>query len=180
MSPHFFESKIFALIMLFATVAVLAVSAWLLYPPYQAQARLEAYTPSQSAIKLGEDVQVKHRSNKRGAWSEHIPCLTLQLREGAAPLTACKATGFVDAPEAARQFLATHYGKPSGFTVYVSPDQSHVSLDGFSAERTRSALLPLVLIGVLVPAVEFGTWVFLRRLVRRRQGKDSPPTGPTP
>lgn len=154
--------------MIFTALAVMAALTYVFYPQYQAQVQLESYAPSQSAIKISEDVKVKHRSNKSGSWSEHIPCLTLQISNAAVPLTACKVTGFIDSPEAARQFLATNYASATGFTVYVSPDKTNVSLDSFSPERARAALLPLALIWAIVPAVYVGLWFFLRRMVRRK------------
>lgn len=159
----------FAFAMIFATLAVMAAAGFIFYPKYQAEAQLELYAPSQSAVKISEEVKVRHRSNKSGSWSEHIPCITLRLSDAGQPVTACKLTGFVDSPDAARQFLASNFGAASGFTVFVSPDKSKVSLDGFDPTRARSALLPLILILVIVPVCEFGTWLFLQKLVKRQR-----------
>ena len=170
MPKHFFETKLFTVAMLIGTLVPMVAAAYFLYPKYQAEAQLESYTPTSSAIKISEDVTVKHRSNKSGSWREHVPCITLKLSADSAPLTACKLTGFIDSPELAKQFLASNYGSASGFTVYVSPDKTRASLDSFNPERARSALLLLLIILAMLPACDFGIWFYLRRMVRKAPG----------
>ena len=167
MPKHFFETRIFSFAMVFATLAVMAGLGFVFYPKYLAEVQLEFYAPSNSAIKIGEDVKVKHRSNKSASWSEYIPCTTVKLSDADPPITACKLTGFVDSPDAARQFLASNYASASGFTVYVSPDKHQASLEGFNPARARSALMPLLLIGTIVPAFNLGLWFFLWSMVKK-------------
>ena len=167
MPPHFFESKLFSVAMLIGTLAPMAATAFLLYPKYQTEAALESYAPTSNTLKVSEEVSVKHRSNKSSSWREYIPCITLTLSDASAPITACKVAGFVDSPEQARQFLSTNYGSASGFTVYVSPDRTKASLESYSPDRARSALLLLVLILTIVPVFNIGIWFFLRSMVKK-------------
>ena len=167
--PNFFESKLFAFGLMLATPAVLALTGYLFYPKYQAQARLEFYAPSTSAIKISEEVKVTTHSNKSASWKLHTPCITLKLSEAGQPITACKAVGFMDSPDQARQFLASRYPGPSGFTVYVSADQRQASLDSYDAARARQALMPMVIIWVLFPVCNFGMWFYLRKKAQRQR-----------
>lgn len=177
MSTHFYESKIFTFLMILFTLAVLALTGYIFYPKYQAEAQLESYAATAGAIKISETVKAQGRSNKSGSWTEHIPCITFKLSDSSAPITACKAVGFIDSPDQAKQFLASHYAAASGFTVYVSPDKSKASLDSYSPERARAALLPWVLICVGIPAGNLVGWILLRRTVRRHRSMQGSTTG---
>lgn len=166
---NFFESIWFALGMFVATLAVLALTGYLFYPKYQAEARLEFYAPVSNAIKISEEVKVTSHSNKSSSWTVHTPCITLKLSEAGQPITACKAVGFMDSPDQALQFLTSRYAGPSGFTVYVSADQRQASLDGYDASRARQALMPMVLIWILFPACNIGMWFYLRKMAKKQR-----------
>ena len=170
MPKHIFETKMFAFIVFFCTVAALAASSLAFYPKYQAEAELESYAPTPNAVKISEEIKIQRRSNKSSSWSEHIPCITLKLSDDSAPLTACKLTGFVDSPDQAKQFLASNFGGASGFTVYVSADKQKASLEGYDPARAKSALLPLVLIFVILPVCMFGFFYYFRRMVKKARG----------
>jgi hypothetical protein len=173
----FIETKLFAIAMIFGTLAALGASGFFLYLQYKVQAELKTYTPSTQAIKVSEYIESIQHSGGRSSssYTEFLPCITLKLSENSQPIKACTTQGFNNSQEQAQQFLTANYGQSTGFTVYVSPDKTKASLEGYGKEKEQKPLFIMLLLLVIESIGGFGLYFFLQFIVKKAklQNQDS-------
>ena len=144
----------------------------MLYTQYTTQLTLKTYTPTTQAIKVSETVKKVHHYRKRkhhssSSYNEFIPCITVKLPENTQPLEACKAKGFKNSEKSAELFLETYYGKPTGFTLYISPDKTKVSLEKYEQTSVDQLLWMMILTPIITLLGATGLYYLIKTLTQK-------------